>query len=508
MTLSATAPVAEGLDATARPRRRVPAPDSRAASLLARTVWIWPALLTLALGIRGSWRPQLWRDELATWSAATRSTGELLDLLKHVDAVSGAYYLLMHGWTSIFGDSLTMLRLPSALAVAGASVFVVLTARKLFDTRTALVSGLLFAVIPSVSRYAQEARSYAFVMLAASAATWLLLRALERPTVLRWLPYALSVAVAGLFHMVSLVFLCSHAAIVLLRWWRSRDRRLLLGYPLAVAVGLLPVLPLVMLGQRQVGRQISWLKTPGLNTFLDYWPGLFGSGLVGACILALSAVSAGWSRGRRPAVEIGLVAALPIALTWIISQGHTAYFFDRYQLYTVPAWAVLAGAGLCSLRPRALVAVGLAVVTLVGIPDQQKLRTTTAHETTNGRGAAKIITAGYKPGDGFVPVRGESAYMMLDFEIDYYLPDNVRLKDVFAAKTSVQNEDLYTVPCKLPAECLGNTARVWVVTFGDADDPYQKLPKSEADALRAAYTPTEVKHVRGLTVSLLERRSR
>ncbi|AUG77698.1 hypothetical protein CFP65_2885 [Kitasatospora sp. MMS16-BH015] len=470
-----------------------------------RYVWLWPALLTLGLGVHGSWRPELWRDELATWTAAGRSTGELFDLLGHVDAVSGAYYLLMHFWIGAFGDSPTVLRLPSALAMTGAAVFVVLAGRKLFGPRTALVAGLLFAVVPSISRYAQEARSYAFVLLAVSAATWLLLRAIERPTVLRWLPYAVAVALAGLFHMVSLVFLAGHAVIVAMRWQQSRDRRLLFGFPAAVVVAMLPVLPLVMLGQKQAGRQIGWLHQPGLATYVDFWHGLFGSALVSGCFLALAAIPAGWSVGRRRAFEVGVLAGLPIVLTWFVSQGHTAYFFDRYQLYTVPAWAILAGAGLAAIRPRALTALGLVAVALLGYQDQQALRKSTSHEVTNGKAAAKIIADGYRAGDGFVPVRGSSSWMMIDLETEYYLPKGVHLKDVFAARSAEQKQDLFVDPCKEPAACIGDTGRVWVVTLGEADDPYANLEKPEAEALRAVFTPVQVKHVRGLTVSLLER---
>ncbi|MGW4651944.1 glycosyltransferase family 39 protein [Kitasatospora sp. NPDC004289] len=487
-------------------RRPGSALEERLTPLLNRTVWLWPALLTLVLGIRGSWRPQPWRDEFATWSAATRSTGDLLELLQHVDAVSGAYYLLMNGWVSVFGDSPTMLRLPSALALTGAAVFVALTGRRLFGTASGLIAGLLFAVLPTVSRYSQEARSYAFVVLAVAAATFFLFRALERPSWQRWLPYAVSVAAAGLFHMVSLVFLSSHAVVVAMHWWRDRRKGLLFGFPAAVLIGLVPVIPLVLLGTEQSKRQIGWLQAPELNTFVDYWHNMFGSALVSAGVLALAAIPAGWARGRRPAFEIGLMAALPILLTWFISQGQTAYFFDRYQLYTLPAWAVLAGAGLGKLKPRFLGVVGLVVVALLGWPDQEKLRTATAHENTNGKAAAKVITDGYQPGDGFAPVRGDKSWAMTDLEIEYYLPDRVELKDVFAAKSALQKDDLFADACPQPASCLNGVNRVWVVTLGEGDDPYANLPKNEAEALRAAYKVTQVKHVRGLTVSLSERK--
>jgi len=483
-----------------RPER----PRSRA--LPGALVWLLPALLTLALGVRGSARPQLWRDELATWSAVTRSPGDLFRMLHHVDAVSGVYYLFMHGWTTLFGDSPTMLRLPSALAMTGAAACVALAGRKQFDARAGLLAGLLFAVMPSVSRYSQEIRSYAFAVCAVAAATWLLLRALERPGVSRWLPYALCVAAGGLFHLVSLLTLTGHALLVLLRRQHDRTRWLLSGFAAAVLAGLLPVVPLVLLGRRQAGRQISWLERPDLQSFVETWHGLFASPWVSGCLIGLAALPVAWPSGRRRAVEIGLVAGAPIVVGWFASQGTVSYFLDRYLLFTVPAWAVLAGAGLGALRPRVLAVVGLAGVTLLGVQDQQRLRRSAAHEWTDERGAAKIIADSYRPGDGIVPVRGDVKWMMLDFALDYYLPPTVRPTDVFAAGTAAQHGDFFTTTCARPVACLGSTPRVWVVVYGPADQPYRDLPADEARALTELYTPTRLSQVRGLTVSLLERR--
>ena len=40
-------------------------------------------------------------DEVATRWAALLSLRELAHLLRHVDAVHGLYYLLMHGWVAV-----------------------------------------------------------------------------------------------------------------------------------------------------------------------------------------------------------------------------------------------------------------------------------------------------------------------------------------------------------------------------------------------------------------------
>ncbi|MET9609059.1 glycosyltransferase family 39 protein [Streptomyces sp. NPDC006512] len=470
--------------------------------------WLWAALLTLAVASFRIGTPQLWRDELASWNAASRGTGELVGMLGNVDAVSGLYYLLLHGWISVFGDSAAMLRLPSALAMAGVAAFVVLIARRLFDRRAAVFAGLLFALVPAVTRYGTEARSYAFAVLAVTAATWLLLRALERPSLRRWAPYAVLVALSGLLHMVALLVLLPHALIVALRWWRDRRGRTVLSFAVATAAGLLPVVPLVLLGQRQVGRQISWIKTPRLRDVAGLWDNLFASPLVALGIAAVALLPLAWSRGRRPAVELLLLGAAPIAAAYVVSQGSTSYFIDRYLLFTLPAWAVLAAAGLAALRPRAAGAAGLAALILLGLPDQRQLRTERAKEGSDGRAAARVIADGYRPGDGIVPLRGpDERVYMLDFQIGYYLPDRVRLRDVFTQRSAVAGDDLFPVECAAPEKCLGDTRRIWVVTRDTGvDDPYNRLPAAQVRALKAHYDVAKTTNVRGLHVSLLERR--
>ncbi|MEY9969612.1 hypothetical protein ABIA33_007701 [Streptacidiphilus sp. MAP12-16] len=155
--------------------------DSRS-SLIQRllcSVWLWPMVLTLVLGLYKLSQPELWRAELASWSAASRSVPQLFRLLGHVDTSSGAYYLFLHFWIKIFGDSIVALRLPSVLAMAGAAGCVALLGRRMFSSSAGVLAGLAFAVMPAVSRYAQEARSYAFTILGVTVATMLLLRALE-----------------------------------------------------------------------------------------------------------------------------------------------------------------------------------------------------------------------------------------------------------------------------------------------------------------------------------------
>ncbi|MEV7778874.1 glycosyltransferase family 39 protein [Kitasatospora sp. NPDC088351] len=494
-------------------------------------MWLWPALAMLAVGTYRLGTPELWRDEVATWTVATRSLGDLLRLLQHIDASNGAYYLLMHGWTALFGDSAIALRLPSVLAMAGAAAFVALTAERLFGGRVAAIGGgLLFTVVPLVSRYAQEARSYALVTCAVAAATWFLLRALERPGLRRWAPYGVAMAAAGAGHLISLSTLAGQLMVVALHLWRTRgavERRLFWQYPLAVGAAALPVVPVVVLGSRQSGQQLGWIGTPSLSELWHFGEPLFGSASVFHSFVLLALLVLVLPARRLPALQLLLLAVVPVVGVWLVSRGSTSYFVDRYLLFTLPAWAALGGGGVRAVyttvaaaarRSRtpgqlraagALLAVGLlAVPALVALPKQSSVRYAGSHSRSKEpyRAAAGLIAAGYRPGDGLAAPLGDQSWAMIWAGVSYYLPDGVRPSPVFVERSALQAEGLFPVGCPRPAECVGQGQRIWLLVLGDTADPLAAMPEDQARVLRSRYgAPGRVTPLGGVTLALLDR---
>jgi mannosyltransferase len=57
-------------------------------------------------------------DEGATLAIATRSVPQIMEQAGNLDAVLAPYYLFMHFWISVFGDSVLAMRMPSILAMA------------------------------------------------------------------------------------------------------------------------------------------------------------------------------------------------------------------------------------------------------------------------------------------------------------------------------------------------------------------------------------------------------
>ncbi|MFG2108554.1 glycosyltransferase family 39 protein [Micromonospora chersina] len=529
-----------------------PAESERSRHRRRRLVWAAPGLLTLVVTLDGIGHAQPWRDELATWSAATRPVPDLVRLAGTIDAATGPYYLLMHGWTALFGTSPTALRLPSALAMAGAAALTARLGARLAGPRAGLLAGLLLAVLPVTSRYGQEARPYALATLLAVLATLLLVGALHRPAWRRWVGYAVAVAALGLLHLIALTLLAAHALVVLLVAARgpaaagldppvgptsptdepqavtgeaaptagppADDTQAVTGgaAPAAGArgpgviwrwlVALLPaavlVAPLVLAAGGQRGRQLDWVRLARADDLAALPGALAQSGVVGGLLVGLAALGAG-RLGRR-ALLPGAAVLLPVLLLFAAGTA-VPLWVTRYLVFTVPFACLLAGAALAGVR----LAPALAVVTLaglLGLPDQAALRRT--HEWPRSApvdyaGVARIVADHEQPGDAVVYSPRDS-WLFPDLGLAYHLGAR-RPRDVLVVRDQRQRADLWAAECDRPAECLAGVDRVWLVVTGRRADPLAAVRGAKGDALRDAFTVRQVWPRPGLTVALLTR---
>ncbi|WP_438361876.1 glycosyltransferase family 39 protein [Micromonospora sicca] len=521
-------------------------------------VWLPPAALTLAVSLTEVSRAQLWRDELATWSAATRPVGDLVRLAGTIDAATGPYYLLMHGWIALFGDSTTALRLPSVLAMAATAGLTARLGERLVDARVGLLAGLLLAVLPGTSRYAQEARPYALATLLAVLATLLLVEALRRPSWARWAGYAAAVAALGLTHLIALTLLAAHAVAVLLVQWRDpaaagldtlpdgaerpadsrrRDdppaddrpdveppgggqpgdarpggegsggvrragRHVLLRWLVALVPAVLLVGPLVVVARGQRSRQLDWVDPARLTDLAALPGGVAQSGAVGGLLLGLAALGAG-RLGRRALLPAACVL-LPVLL--VFAAGVVVpLWVPRYLVFTVPFGCLLAGAAPAGVRLAPALAV-VVLAGLLGLPDQAGLRRT--HEwprsaTVDYRGVARVIADHEQPGDVIVFSPRES-WLFLDLGTAYHLGSR-QPRDALVVRDQRQRADLWAGECDRPAECLAGAGRVWLVVAGRRSDPAAAVPGAKGAALRDGLTVRQVWPRPGLTVALLTR---
>jgi mannosyltransferase len=528
---------------TARPTSDVSAPEQAPSrrSVTASVTWAAPVVVTAALGLFEIGVPQLWRDELASWSAASRTLPQLWAMVHNIDAVLGLYYLGLHLWMAVFGQSATAMRLPSVIAMAAAAAVVALIGRRLGGRLAGLASGLVFAVIPSVSRFAQEARPYAFAVFFAALATLCFLRAMERPRWSRWLVYAVVLAAAGAANLIAVCVAGGHLLIVL---WDVSQRTVRVGgdgtadsgkklpgarpapegtpgllvrrFFVSVIVGAILVSPLVVAGHTQQGWQIGQQAVPHVAELIGVsgglWVELFSSVPVAVVVMLLAIVALVAAPDARRRVIAGYALAFaigPVIAVWLISRGPDSYWTYRYMLFSIVGWSVGAGLGIAylaarirgtrlarfagSLSPRfTLAAVLVAVVGLVGVHDQLALRQNEAHNLwaypempSNGQpvdyqAAAAVLEAHQRPGDVIAYEVDDSNHYQVDTSIAYYLRGKPVPPPVFQTQTQVQADSLQPTECIDPSVCISGTPRIWVIYVTHLDpDPFSALTGSE-----------------------------
>ncbi len=107
------------------------------------------------IGIRS-----LWLDEAITVNLAWSSIRDIVLNRASTGIHPPLYFIFIHFWISLFGDSEIALRSFSAIFSTISIPLIYLFANKVFDQVTAIISSLLFALSPFQLYYSQEARMY------------------------------------------------------------------------------------------------------------------------------------------------------------------------------------------------------------------------------------------------------------------------------------------------------------------------------------------------------------
>jgi mannosyltransferase len=414
----------------------------------------------LATGLWGAAGPSFWRDEAATLSVARRSLPQIFDLLQHIDAVHGLYYLLMHVLLSFVGGGELSARLPSIVAGAVTAGMTAALGRRLGGDRLGLIAGLLAACAPMLTRYAQEARPYATETALATVATYLLVRALDRDGFRPFLGYAAAVVVMAYLNIFGLFLLSAHALTVFVL-----DRTRFRHWLAAAAAAGVAVIPLVVIALPQSGDQVYWIFKPTwheVGTLIATVSG--GPWLIAPVVLL---ILAGVSRRAGDLRWVALPwLLLPPMLLLVISQIHPFYQM-RYLLFCVPAVALLVAAGLTRLPLWASVAGTMALAAaLVSLQIPQH---TEASRRDDLRAIAGILKDRAKPGDAFL--YGSTLYRV---GIAAYPKVFARLNDVSLLVPAAKAGDLHGTiadPATL-AQRLLTVNRIWLITRqADANTP-------------------------------------
>jgi hypothetical protein len=326
--------------------------------------WAIVAMLTLAIVLPGISEPSPWMDEGATVLAVRRGWRGLFALAGGPDLSMLTYYAVAKAWAFVLGwlPTLVAVRTLSAvaMAIAAAALYVLVLRRA--GVAPAVLSALLFSSLPSVTRFAQEARPTA-LLVAFVVLSWLAWDSWQRPVSGGWqasVPGAIRylIALAGTA-LVSLFGLFQWPAQVLADLVggprESRKRRAL--QTVVVMIASLVLVGVLVIFAALQGTGPGTPRRIGLDTLY--------ANLVKAVVVDQF----------NPAMILLLVLASPAVVVSVLTVG----FFARYRglARVATVWAVvplILGVVIAVLRPNMLqarywvpVTAPLAILSALGI---------------------------------------------------------------------------------------------------------------------------------------------
>jgi mannosyltransferase len=130
-------------------------------------------LRVILLGSRG-----MWLDETFSVWQANHSVADLLQWTVQLDQHPPLYYLLLHYWIAVNGDTPYYARLLSVLFGAGTIPIIYLIGKRLSGVVVGLAAAVFLALSPFNIYFAQETRMYTLLMFNAAVAIYALARLL------------------------------------------------------------------------------------------------------------------------------------------------------------------------------------------------------------------------------------------------------------------------------------------------------------------------------------------
>jgi mannosyltransferase len=390
---------------------------------LPRSLVVLVAVAVVAgVALRFITRSPLWLDEALSANIAALPISEIPDALRH-DGHPPLYYVVLHMWAEVVGQSDFAVRALSGLLSAATLPFAWLAGRRRGGPLLGLLTLAVFSLSPFVLRYATETRMYALVMLLVVLG-YLLVDDIARrghTGATRLIALAL-VAAALLWSHYWALWLLGGLGIVLLWGWRRAatpgvrrgSGRALLAL-VAGGVLFLPWLPTMLYQSTHTGTPWAGPMRPTAvvaTAFTDFGgglisqtypePELFGGVMLALLLLGLFGVAQGMrhidldlrTNPQLRAEGAVLAGTYLLAMAFMYASGSA--FASRYASMVLPLVLLMMAGGLSRLRDLRVLGgtLGLVLV-LSSLGGVQNIRI----DRSQAGAVAEQMAASAQPGD-------------------------------------------------------------------------------------------------------------
>ncbi len=476
-------------------------------------------LLGLSLRLLCLTCESLWLDEGYSVLWAGQAPLEMLNAVSN-DVHPPLYFLILHYWIALFGDSEYVIRLLSVI-FGTASVFMIYrTGLLLTDKRASLAAALIMALSAFHIHYSQEIRGYSLMVMLTLLSMHFFIRYLKERGQWTGLLYVAFSALLLYTHYFGLLFLVSQGIYLIARRALGVEK----GFPVAgplilLASAVMLFLPWMGFLLRQAavvgtGEFLGWVEAPSLlsvlRTLADYsayfsqhagmWamaPSLALALLFTALFLKpfLSrACIRAWTRCITPESMLLLSwLVIPIAVPFLISYAFVPVYYARFTAPASVALYLLAARGLSgldSVRLRQLLTASIIILSLAGVSLQaldtskEQWREAVGHMEENaGEGDLALINSWY-----------------CHIPFDYYFNESGPVqRDVFPKwEYTVDEKNINAME-----QAVTGRERVWLF-LSHGGDPQGLIPGALEDGL--GYSIKERESYVGIELYLFERK--
>lgn len=344
-------------------------------------------LLILAVGsflrIYGLGVESLWLDESISVDFSSGSVGSIVTETSSRNNPP-LYWIMLHYWMNLFGTSEVAARSLSAIWGILAILVTYLVGRELFNSKIGLIASFLSAISYFHIYYAQEARTYALLLLLSLLSYLFFIKILKQNRNWYYLCYFLANFLLGYTHIYGLFIIASQIFYFCLLWNKYQLQRWRLTATLiATLVSLSPLIILLGPKAMHIAEHGIWIPEPSLLSIVGTFTMYAGYG-IGRFILLLlffllalislffiermegkwipgkpldSLKSMSWRTRFKSIEELLLLIVwlwLPIVIPFIASHITAPFFWHKYTIGASPALYILVAKGINTLAMKKL----------------------------------------------------------------------------------------------------------------------------------------------------------
>ncbi|MFC1920076.1 glycosyltransferase family 39 protein, partial [Chloroflexota bacterium] len=233
-------------------------------------------LLLLAIVLLGTFlraydlgTESIWVDEASSIKLAVKDFISVIREAGYTQNHPPLYFVILHFWIRIFGDSEVATRSLSAIFGVASILLIYHVGSMLFyNRRIGLLVALLTAVSTYLIFYSQETRAYTLLLLLSLLSHFFFIRILRGGGYWQYIFYFTAIVLLGYTHIYGSFIIASQALSFLLFWGKHRTQRI--RFLVTLVSGVIMLLPLLhFIGgrvTRWVGETGGW-GVPTLTTF-------------------------------------------------------------------------------------------------------------------------------------------------------------------------------------------------------------------------------------------------